>query len=212
MGLGPVTRGLIALYLKWANDFEVMHMLGSVLRPRTWEITESEYERVSTSEHLVTWTVFELESMEPIGLAELFMIDLFNQTAELTVLIGEKDRWGRGFGTECARLALEHAFVTIGIRNVLARIPSDNERALRCFARVGFREIGRQREARRVGSRAYDLVLMECLASEFGQPTASPAPEPTKELFEIVLALREEVARLSRILAPPSEAAPEDDR
>ena len=47
---------------------------------------------------------------------------------------------------------------------------SFNERALRCYGAVGFREIGRRRQARIVGDRRYDVVLMDILAEEFESP------------------------------------------
>jgi RimJ/RimL family protein N-acetyltransferase len=43
---------------------------------------------------------------------------------------------------------------------------SFNTRALACYRKVGFREIGRWREARLVGGKRYDRVLMDILASE----------------------------------------------
>jgi RimJ/RimL family protein N-acetyltransferase len=43
-----------------------------------------------------------------------------------------------------------------------------NERAIRCYEKAGFREIGRRRQARIIAGRAYDAILMDILAEEFG--------------------------------------------
>jgi len=40
---------------------------------------------------------------------------------------------------------------------------------VRAYLRAGFREIGRRRQSQRIGDRAYDVVLMDCLATEFGE-------------------------------------------
>jgi hypothetical protein len=35
---------------------------------------------------------------------------------------------------------------------------------IRAYTRAGLREVGRRREAWRIGDRVHDLVLMDCLA------------------------------------------------
>jgi RimJ/RimL family protein N-acetyltransferase len=45
-----------------------------------------------------------------------------------------------------------------------------NERALQCYKKVGFKEIGRRRQARIIGDRKYDGILMDILAEEFTSP------------------------------------------
>jgi len=51
---------------------------------------------------------------------------------------------------------------------------SSNERARRCYAALGFGEIGRRREARLIAGKAYDAVYMDLLAREFqGSAVAS---------------------------------------
>ena len=47
---------------------------------------------------------------------------------------------------------------------------SFNERAIRAYTKAGFRVFGRQREAVWRGRRAYDVVYMDCLATEFQSP------------------------------------------
>jgi RimJ/RimL family protein N-acetyltransferase len=62
---------------------------------------------------------------------------------------------------------LEYGFAILGLHNIMLRAYSYNERGLRAYARAGFRLMGRRREAHRLGGRAYDVVYMDCLASEF---------------------------------------------
>jgi len=56
-----------------------------------------------------------------------------------------------------------------------------NERGIRAYTRAGFREFGRRREAWRLGGRAYDVVYMDCLATEFQSPVLHRllAPPPS---------------------------------
>jgi RimJ/RimL family protein N-acetyltransferase len=170
VALGPLRRDLLGLYLQWINDFEVIRTLGAPLRPMTWEAEEAWYQRASKGEGDVVFVIYERATMRPIGSTGLHDIDYRHQTAEFGLLIGEKDCWGQGYGTEVTRLMLDYGFTALGLHNIMLCVHSYNERGLRAYKRAGFRVIGRRREAHRLAGKAYDIVLMDCLSSEFESP------------------------------------------
>jgi RimJ/RimL family protein N-acetyltransferase len=85
-------------------------------------------------------------------------------------MIGEKECWGKGYGTETTTLMLDYGFTLLGLHNICLSVFSFNERGIRAYTRAGFREIGRRREAICLAGRAHDIVFMDCLASEFQSP------------------------------------------
>jgi len=89
-------------------------------------------------------------------------------TAEFGITIGDPAERGHGYGTEATRLLCGWAFAELGVHNIWLDTVSTNPAPIRACAEAGFREIGRIRQARRIGVVA-DLVLMECLASEFAE-------------------------------------------
>jgi RimJ/RimL family protein N-acetyltransferase len=91
-----------------------------------------------------------------------------NRSAMLGIFIGEKRYWGKGYGREAVQLLLDYAFNLLNLNSVMLGIFSFNERAIRCFREAGFKEIGRRRQARIIGDKRYDLVLMDVLAEELG--------------------------------------------
>jgi diamine N-acetyltransferase len=167
VALGPHHRDLLPLYQKWVNDFEVTRTLDIGLKPITLEFEENWYNRATTSERDATFVIYERATLRPIGSTGLHQIDQFDRTAEFGILIGEKDSWGKGYGTETARLMLEYGFTGLGLHNIMLRAYSYNDRGIRAYQRAGFREFGRRRQAQRLGGQAYDVVFMECLATEF---------------------------------------------
>ena len=170
VALGPLARDLLPFYQKWANDFEVSTTAGDIY-PATRDAAAAWYERKNASlQQGVTFTIYEGATLRPIGFTELRHIDHHHGTAMFVILIGEKDCWGKGYGAETARLMLDYGFTALGLHNILLTVFAYNARGIRAYTRAGFREIGRRREARRVGSRAYDVIYMECLASEFQSP------------------------------------------
>jgi RimJ/RimL family protein N-acetyltransferase len=169
VALGPMRRDLMPLYDRWFNDVEAGLPYFLQLRPHTREAREAWYERLAKDDpSVVDFLIYERATMRPIGKCNLDQIDLFNRTAEFGILIGEKDCWGKGYGTETARLMLDYGFTILGLHNVMLHVDSYNERAIRAYTRAGFREFGRRHEARRRGGRTYDVVHMECLATDFG--------------------------------------------
>ncbi|WP_372444787.1 GNAT family N-acetyltransferase [Crossiella equi] len=71
---------------------------------------------------------------------------------------------GRGHGPEATRLRLAHAFDRVGLHRVDLEVFAYNERAIRAYAKCGFTEEGRKREALRWDGAWHDVVLMSALA------------------------------------------------
>ena len=170
--LGPVRHDLLPVYLRWNNDFEVNRTRLFTWRPITHEVAQAWYQRTSQEEGIggITFTIYERVTVRPIGLTYLFDIDYFSQTAEYGIMIGEKDCWGKGYGTEVTALMLDFGFTGLCLHQIRLRTVSFNARGIGAYTRAGFRLVGRWREAHRFGGRAYDIVLMDCLASEFASP------------------------------------------
>lgn len=49
---------------------------------------------------------------------------------------------GQGYGTESLRLFLPYAFFTLGLERIVLDVAAANIRAVRCYYKVGFRQIG----------------------------------------------------------------------
>jgi diamine N-acetyltransferase len=168
--LGPRRRDLLPLYLKWINDFEVTRTLAAEPRPMTWEEEAAWYDRASQNHREIGFTIYQRASMRPIGNTGLHDINHRHRTAEFGILIGEKECWGQGYGTEATRLTLDYGFTALDLHSICLRVYSFNERGIRAYTRAGFRVIGRWRQAIRLAGRAHDVVLMDCLATEFQSP------------------------------------------
>ncbi|CAO2650060.1 Nn.00g013520.m01.CDS01 [Neocucurbitaria sp. VM-36] len=74
---------------------------------------------------------------------------------------------GRGYGGEAIEWALEYAFRRAGLHRVKIRAFEWNDRALRLYERVGFKEEGREREALWHLGRWWDGITMGMLEREW---------------------------------------------
>ncbi|MBX6722522.1 MAG: GNAT family N-acetyltransferase [Dactylosporangium sp.] len=95
-----------------------------------------------------------------IGWVEIDDINRRAGSAELRVCIGDKRLWGRGYGTEAVRLALEAGFQRLKLREVYLRVAVDNERAVRAYRKCGFSVEGILRAGRHAAIGMRDHFLM----------------------------------------------------
>jgi len=88
---------------------------------------------------------------------------------------------GRGLGADAVRTLARHLITEHGFRRLEIDPAADNERAIRCYANVGFRPVGIRRQSERgVDGSWHDVLLMDLLAPELtggdGLPTTSRGP------------------------------------
>jgi RimJ/RimL family protein N-acetyltransferase len=176
VALGPLRRDLLLTFVRWGNDLPASRNLGA------WGVATEDNNLAWLASHddparadLREFLVYGLAGWRPLGVTTLHQIDRRNGTAELAFAIGERDARGRGFGTEAARLTLAHAFNDLGLRTILLRYYSFNPASGRVAQKLGFREIGRQREALAVADSRWDMVYTELLARDFAAAAGAAA-------------------------------------
>ena len=113
-----------------------------------------------------------------IGTCALSQLDADNGSALFHITVGEKDAWGRGYGTEATRLLIDHAFGSLGLHRIGLSVFSFNERAIKAYRSVGFLVEGRAREAIWRDGRWWDEIAMSILSSDWeangGRLSGSP--------------------------------------
>lgn len=165
--LSPCTMEDAEQWAQWDNDLEVALPLGDeAYTPFPLAKSKEVLAGVLCRQDHV-FGIVDLETDDLIGRGMLFDLDLVNRKAMLGIVIGEKAYWGQGYGQEAVRLLLEYAFGLLNLNSVMLGTFAFNRRAIHCYERVGFKEIGRRRQARIIGDRKYDVVLMDILAEEF---------------------------------------------
>ncbi len=109
------------------------------------ELQEEEFVNDILKNRKFTFPVIENSSGELIGLVSLMKVDTRNGKAELGYWIG-RPYWGKGYGTEAAKLAVEYGFKVIGLRKIYAYVYEANEASKRILEKLGFKLVGRLRQ------------------------------------------------------------------
>lgn len=85
----------------------------------------------------ITFAIELRESGRLVGQTNLTRIDHADQSAYFGIVIGERDCWGRGLGSETLGLMLDYAKAT-GLHRVFLEVTSTNHRAIGLYRRAGF--------------------------------------------------------------------------
>ncbi|WP_371587193.1 GNAT family N-acetyltransferase [Streptomyces virginiae] len=162
-------------HLRWRNDPEVVRWAAAgdpCFGPVTAEAVGLGFDtmlRLSPRESAV-FTVEDLADGSVVGMVDYRDLDPYAGVATLGVTIGERELWGRGHGSEALRLLVDHLFGTYGLSRLELDTWSGNERAVRAFGKLGFREEGRRRSAVLLEGERYDSVLFGMLREEWAKP------------------------------------------
>lgn len=158
MVLRPISAGDRPHLRRWLGDRELRRFAGPRL-PRGLGA------RWTADPHDAQFLIVLREGQRSIGVCGLFGICQAERTAEVGILLGEKDTWGRGYGPEALALLLDHAYGELGLRQVSLCVHAANARAIRAYEKVGFVVERRLTVGRWLFGRGVEILIM-----------ASPAP------------------------------------
>jgi len=178
--LTKVTREDVARIAEWLDDSEVSDMwfgrytygdpahLGYEPK-QLLDASEAEWNEVFQDPHHEPHRdIFSVRTMsgEHIGEAQL-SIDEALGDAQLSVLIGRKDLWHRGYGTAATLALLEHTFSTLGLYRAWVDVPEYNQAAREMFHQLGFRHEGTLRHSRPHKGARHNSVIMGMLQNKY---------------------------------------------
>ncbi len=162
--LSPMNIEDAEIYVKWLNDFSVTDGIGTSGRVTS---LESEKEWISQNSTKYQFAIVRLEDDKLIGNCGIHDLDQSKQCAEVGLFIGDEENRSMGYGQDVLDLLLDYAFNYLNLNNIMLKVFSFNERAINCYKKVGFKEIGRRRQAYYLKGKFHDDVFMDILREEY---------------------------------------------
>ena len=144
---------------RWVNDFEVMQFLGRPYQPIPREKERILLQKILDDESTVMFAVDTLEGKH-IGMIGLHHISHFDGTAVTGTFIGDKNFWGRGYGTDAKMLLLWYGFTVLNLRRISSRVAANNLRSLGCQLKCGYQVEGVWRKELYKNGRYHDIILL----------------------------------------------------
>ena len=108
-----------------------------------------------------------IDNKRLIGFVGLIDINWSQGDCWVGIGLGEREDWGKGYGTDAMRIALRYAFCELNLHRVSLGVFAYNPRAISSYEKVGFKHEGTERSVlNRDGSRA-DIFCMGILRDEW---------------------------------------------
>lgn len=167
--LRPMTADDLPLKVQWYNDPAVRQtlILNEVLQlDKTLQWFEAVKESESRLDLMIEW-----QSTKPVGQISLVNIDHREKTAEIVLVIGDKDYWGKGVMLEAESLLIGWAFESLGMQKIWAQTRPENIASLITMKKLGFQIEGTLRKEKILGGQRIDIVHLGLLPGEFKPST-----------------------------------------
>jgi len=163
--LSPRNVEDVEVFTEWMNDFNVTDYIGRSHQTMTLHEEKAFLEKVDRNKSV--FIIVDLQTDKVIGTVGLHDIDHIYRTATLGIFIGDEAYRSKGYGTEAIQLILDFGFNYLNLNNIDLALMEFNERALKCYKKCGFKEIGRRRKCKFINGKYYDSILMDILSEEF---------------------------------------------
>ncbi|GAP10324.1 acetyltransferases, including N-acetylases of ribosomal proteins [Bellilinea caldifistulae] len=154
------------LISEWDRDSEFQRLLNSESASRYNSKQVKEFlEKDIDSMHF--YMIQRLEDDRKIGLIDLNGIDWVSRNAWVGIGIGEREFWGKGYGTDAMKVLLRYAFTILNLQRVSLNVFDFNQRGYASYKKCGFKEEGRLPAALLKGGKRWDLIFMGVLRSDW---------------------------------------------
>jgi RimJ/RimL family protein N-acetyltransferase len=166
--LRQAERDDLPLFVRWLNDAETSSFLSSGA-PLSLAGEERWFERLQEKQGEDRWhfVICLLEDSRPIGTIGFFGIDTVDGNAGVGIMIGEKDLWGQGLGTDALDALVDFGFGTLRLERIWLEVYDFNPRARRSYEKCGFVLEGTLRHAVHRRGRFHDVHVMAILRHEW---------------------------------------------
>ena len=127
-------------YLAWINDPEVKLFLGGPARYPFSRAEEEEWLASAirqTKPPNVSLAIETLAESRLIGSIGLHGVGAEDRKATLGIMIGAKDCWNQGYGTDAILTLLHFGFDEMNLHRVGLTVHDDNARAIACYRKCG---------------------------------------------------------------------------
>lgn len=157
-------------YLNWFNNEEVCKGNSHHIFPHTINDIK-EYISIShkkKSDNLILAIISNNDDTH-IGNITLQNIHPVVRSAEISIIIGERTYWGKGFGKEAFRLICDHAFKSMNISRISCGTFETNYGMIKITKYIGMKEEGRRRNAAFKEGKFLDIIEFGILKDEYEQ-------------------------------------------
>ncbi|OEF98811.1 GNAT family N-acetyltransferase [Vulcanibacillus modesticaldus] len=152
----------------YINDPEVKRLLHpGIPYLYTFEDEQKWFDSLSATKDTYSFAIETLKDNKYIGGCGVNKIDWKNSVTEVGIFIGDKDYWGKGYGTDAMKILIKFIFEQMNINKIKLHVFSFNLRAIKSYEKCGFKKEGILRQEVYRDGKYFDDVVMGILKEEY---------------------------------------------
>ena len=164
--LRPLEKDDLKQLYVWFNDPQIRGLTGEVY-PTSQTGLEEYLAKIQTDPDRIWFGIVLQENDRLIGETGLLRMFPTWRTTDMSIIIGEKTAWGKGYGSEAMELLLDYTFGYLNYHRVAIGVVGTNKKALRFYEHFGFRQEGIQRDGYYHAHEYQDFMMMSLLEDEY---------------------------------------------
>lgn len=125
-------------YLKWLKDPDVIRYLEVRFQEQSSASVQSFVESVNNSADSALFGIFLEETGQHIGNIKLGPCNWRHRRGEISLLLGEKTEWGKGYASEAIRAVCSFGFEELALEKLVAGCYESNVASFGAFRKAGF--------------------------------------------------------------------------
>ena len=155
--------------IEFINDEEVKKLLDSNIPfPMTkWQEEEWIKSRKVGADFTYDFAIEDLETGKYIGGCSINECDVKNRNCTIGIMIGDKEYWGRGYGSDALKVLIKFIFEEVNMNKIKLGVFSFNSRAIACYKKVGFKEECILKNELYRSGKYYDIIQMAIFKDEW---------------------------------------------
>tara|TARA_X000000950_G_scaffold229307_1_gene277120 strand:- start:23512 stop:24051 length:540 start_codon:yes stop_codon:yes gene_type:complete len=126
-------------WYSWFNDQQVTEFQNKKIFPNSYEKQKEYYDYLIDSKMDVVFAIVDESSNLHIGNVGLHKIDWVHRSAELGIVIGEKEFHGRKIGSQAWSMITHYGFKTLNLHRIYALVMEGNITSRKCAEGSGFK-------------------------------------------------------------------------
>ncbi|SHI20948.1 GNAT family N-acetyltransferase [Sporanaerobacter acetigenes] len=146
----------------FVNDEELKKLLvTNVPFPMTlWEEEEWVKSQKSSQDGSYNFAIEDIETKKYIGGCGIQEVNWLSRVATVGIMIGDKEYWGKGYGTDAMKVLMNFIFNNMNIRKIRLSTFSFNMRARKSYEKCGFEVEGILKDEIFKDGKYYDEIIM----------------------------------------------------
>ena len=155
-------------FYHWAQDKQVTQFsLSSYAYPQSQSDILKWLASINSNQQTISIGICNPETNTLIGYAGIASINTLNRCGEYFILIGNKDYWGKGIGTEVTKIITHYGFETLGLHRIELTAYASNKSAIKAYEKAGYKHEGIKRQSGFRNGKFIDKVFMAVLSHEW---------------------------------------------